>query len=147
MLKKKILAAATWWPSARSSYASIIWIRFMGLWRSRATLSAFVPAPADTGWLPGDNGTLGRQSPPVKGACARPVLADGHRRQSKKWIVRFLFGDGCEGAVPWAKQGVRWKRQDLIADFLFGERAVLRGAAHGAGEDGIADDGDGLGKA
>jgi hypothetical protein len=41
------------------SYASIIWIRFMGLLRSRAALSAFVPAPAGTGWLPGDSQTLG----------------------------------------------------------------------------------------
>lgn len=30
----------------------------MGLMRSRTTLSAFVPAPADTGWLPGDEGKL-----------------------------------------------------------------------------------------
>ena len=44
----------------------------MGLWRSRATLSAFVPAQAGTGWLPGDGKKLGRTARVVK------VLADGH---------------------------------------------------------------------
>ena len=43
----------------------------MGLMRSRATLSAFVPASAGTGWLPGDSGNLGRATAPVK------VLAGG----------------------------------------------------------------------
>jgi hypothetical protein len=48
----------------------------MGLWRSRATLSAFVPAFADTGWLPGDNREFKMPKPAGQG-CLRTETVEG----------------------------------------------------------------------
>jgi hypothetical protein len=59
MLSKKWLkpmaaiAAGTRVPS----YASIIWIRFLGRQRSRVALSAFAPR-CDAGWLPCIEGNI-----------------------------------------------------------------------------------------
>jgi len=71
----------------------------MGLWRSRATLSAFVPAPADTGWLPGDNGNLGRRSARVKvvaeesGTSSR-ASADRPRKELRRAAAGLRHGRG-----------------------------------------------------
>jgi hypothetical protein len=46
----------------------------MGLLRSRAALSAFVPALAGTGWLPGDSQTLGPGGKGVKERKSRKTI-------------------------------------------------------------------------
>ena len=66
----------------------------MGLMRSRATLSAFVPAPADTGWLPGDDKEArpnGRAGQGFTDAGSAPILMKGtrSRRGADRFTVRY----------------------------------------------------------
>jgi len=62
----------------------------------------------------------------------------------KEGVVCELGGDGGEWAVSWAKEGVGWEVEDVLADGVEGLVVVLADAANGACEEGIADDGDGL---
>ncbi len=75
--------------TAVPSYASIIWIRFMGLVRSRAALSAFVPASASTGWLPGDNCNFRTPKPAGQGCLRTATIADAHHGNGFRSAVGF----------------------------------------------------------
>src|SRR5437764_10165822 len=86
-----------------------------------------------------------------QGQCRKTSMPAMRKRRMEPWrvgsisekgIVLFFFGDGGQWTVAGTDEGLGRQTEDLLADFGFGHVPGLVAVADGAGEDGIADDGD-----
>src|SRR5689334_11571472 len=90
------------------------------------------------------------------GAAKASIVANRHRVRKIRLNVFILLRSGSgeervvfllllhcgQRTVSGANQCVSWQAEDLLAHLLLCQRTMLPGSAHGAGEDGVADDGD-----
>ena len=75
--------------------------------------------------------------------CRAGFCGGGLEGGREEGVVVLLFFYGGDGAVAGADQGCFGEGKYFFADVLPGEFEVVAGAANGAGEDGVADDGNG----